>query len=132
MLDIVIRVVINAIALIAAIYVIPGATFTGDLLKLAAVAAIFGLVNAYLRPIVSLLSLPLTLLTFGLIGLVINTAMVLVTAAISDSLKLGFTLSGWPPGKIDLDVIVAALLTAIVISVVSALLALVRLVTPRI
>lgn len=132
MLDIVIRVVINAIALIAAIYVVPGATFTGDLWKLIAVAAIFGLVNAYLRPIVSLLSLPLTLLVFGLVGLIINTGMVLLTAAISDSLKLGFTLSGWPPGKIDLDVIIAALLTSIVISLVSALLALVRLVTPRI
>lgn len=131
MLDIVTRVVINAIALIAAVYVVPGATFTGDLWKLAAVAAIFGLVNAYLRPIVRLLSLPLTLITFGLVGLIINTAMVLVTAVISDSLKLGFTLSGWPPGRIDLDVILAALLTSIVVSVVSALLALVRLVTPR-
>lgn len=132
MLDIVIRVVINAIALIAAVYVVPGATFTGDLWKLVAVAAIFGLVNAYLRPIVSLLSLPLTIVVLGLVGLIINTAMVLVTAAISDSLKLGFTLAGWPPGRIDLDVIFAALLTAIVISVISALLAIVRLVTPRI
>ena len=131
MLDIVIRVVINAIALIAAIYIVPGATFTGDLWKLVAVAAVFGLVNAYLRPIVKLLSLPLTLVTFGLVGLIINTAMVLVTAAISDSLRLGFTLADWPPGAIDLDVIIAALLTSIVISVVSALLALVRLVTPR-
>ena len=132
MLDIVIRVVINAVALIAAVYIVPGATFTGDLWKLLAVAAIFGLVNAYLRPIVRLLSLPLTLITFGLVGLVINTAMVLVAAAISDSLRLGFTLSGWPAaGNIDLDVIVAALLTSTVISVVSALLALVRMVTPR-
>lgn len=131
MLDIVIRVVINAVALIAAVYIVPGASFTGDLWKLIAVAAIFGLVNAYLRPIVRLLSLPLTLITFGLVGLIINTAMVLVTAGISDSAKLGFTLAGWPPGNIELDVIVAALLTSIVISVVSALLALVRMVTPR-
>lgn len=131
MLDIVIRVVINAVALIAAVYIVPGASFTGDLWKLIAVAAIFGLVNAYLRPIVRLLSLPLTLITFGLVGLIINTAMVLVTAGLSDSLKLGFTLAGWPPGNIELDVIIAALLTSIVISVVSALLALVRMVTPR-
>jgi putative membrane protein len=132
LLDIVIRVVINAVALIAAVYVVPGATFTGDLWKLVAVAAVFGVVNAYLRPIVKLLSLPLTLLVFGLVGLIINTAMVLLTAFISDAFKLGFTLAGWPPGRIDLDVIVAALLTSIVIALVSALLALVRLVTPRI
>ena len=131
LLDIVIRVVINAVALIAAVYVVPGATFSGDLWKLIALAAIFGLVNAYLRPIVRLLSLPLTLLVFGLVGLIINTAMVLLTALIGDSLKLGFTLAGWPPGRIDLDVIIAALLTAVVVSVVSALLAVVRMVTPR-
>ena len=132
MLEFGIRVVINAIALIAAVYIVPGAQFTGDWLKFAVVAAIFGLVNAYLRPLVKLLSLPLNLVVFGLVGLIVNTAMVLVTAAISDNLKLGFTLSGWPPGQIDVNVIIAALLTSIVISVVSALLALVRLVTPRI
>jgi len=131
LLDIVIRVVVNAVALIAAVYVVPGVNFTGDLWKLIALAAVFGLINAYLRPIVKLLSLPLTLLAFGLVGLIINTAMILLTALVGDSLKLGFTLAGWPPGPIDLDVIVAALLTAVVISVVSSLLALVRLVTPR-
>jgi len=130
-LDIVIRVVVNAIALIAAINLVPGVMFTGDWWKLIALAAVFGVINAYLRPIVKLLSLPLTLLVFGLVGLIVNTAMVLVTALISDSLKLGFTLAGWPPGRIDLDVIVAALLTAIVVSIVSALLAVVRMVAPR-
>jgi putative membrane protein len=131
LLDIVIRVVVNAVALIAAIYIVPGATFTGDWWRLLIVAAIFGLVNAYLRPIVKLLSLPLTLLVFGLVGLIINTGMVLLTAAISDNLKLGFTLAGWPPGKIDVDVIIAALLTSIVVAIVSALMAVVRMVTPR-
>lgn len=132
MLDFVIRVVVNAIALIAAVNLVPGVTFTGDWWKLLAVAVVFGFVNAYLRPIVKLLSLPLTILVFGLVGLIINTGMVLLAAGISDTLKLGFTLAGWPPGRIDLDVIIAALLTSIVISIVSALLALVRMVTPRI
>lgn len=131
-MDIVIRIVVNAIALIAAIYVVPGASFTGEWWKFLVVAALFGVVNAYLRPIVKILSLPLNLVTFGLVGLIINTALVLLVAAISDNLKLGFTLAGWPPGKVDVDVIIAALLTSIVISIVSALLALVRLVVPRI
>ena len=131
MLDIAIRVVINAIAFIAAVYIVPRTDFT-DVVKLVAVAAIFGLVNAYLRPIVKLLSLPLTLLTFGLVGLIINIAMVLITAFISDSLKLGFRLADWPPGEITVSVIITALLVSLVVSVVSALLALVRLVTPRI
>jgi putative membrane protein len=131
-LEIAIRVVINAIAFIAAVYLVPRVDFGGDVLKLIVVAAIFGLVNAYLRPIVKMLSLPLTLLTFGLVGLLINIAMVLVTALISDTLKLGFRLADWPPGEITLSVILAALLVSVVVSIVSALLAVVRMVTPRI
>ena len=95
------------------------------------IAGIFGLVNAYLRPIVKLLSLPLNLFTFGLVGFVINVAMVLLTPFISDSLNLGFKLAGSPPAGIGLDAIIAAVLVAIVVGVVSTVLALVRLVTPR-
>lgn len=131
MFDIVVRILINAAALIAAVRLVPGAAFDGEWWQLAAVAAVFGIVNAYLRPIVKLLSLPLTLVAFGLVGLVINTAMVLVVAAISDNLGLGFTLGGWPPGDIALDTLIAALLTALLISVISALVALIRLAAPR-
>ena len=102
----------------------------GDWWQLLILAAIFGVINAYIKPIVKLLSLPLNLLTFGLIGFVINTALVMLAAAVSDSLTLSFTLAGWPPGSITLDVIVAAFLTSIVISVVSALIAVVRLAAP--
>jgi putative membrane protein len=131
LLDIVTRIVINAVALIAAMKIVPGAVFNGEWWQLLAVAAIFGLINAYLRPIVKLLSLPLNLLSLGLVGVVINTGLVMLLAFISGQLKLGFTLHGWPPGPIDLQVIFVALLTAIVVSVVSALLAIVRMVTPR-
>jgi putative membrane protein len=130
--DIVIRVVINALAFVAAVYIIPSADLNGDLWKTAVIAAIFGVVNAYLRPIVKLLSLPLNLLTFGLVGVVINVAMVLLAAVISGQLKLGFKLAAWPPGDITLDAIIAAVLVAIVVSIVSAVLALMRLVTPRV
>ncbi|CAN5764288.1 phage holin family protein [soil metagenome] len=132
MLELLIRVLVNAIALVAAVRLVPGAAFSGEWWQLAALAAIFGLVNAYLRPIVKLVSLPLSIVTFGLVGFVINAVMVLVSAAISDNLDLGFTLGGWPPGAIDLDVIIAAFLTSLVISVVSTLLAIVRMATPRI
>lgn len=132
MLDVVIRLVIIAIAVIVAVKFVPGAAFTGEIWKLILVAAVIGLVNAYLRPIVKMLALPLSLLTFGLIGIVINTAMVIVAAAISDNLKLGLTMGGWPPGAIELDTIIAAFLTALVISIVSALVALFRKFAPGI
>ena len=130
MFDFVIRVLVNAIAVIAAVKLVPHVQFTGDWWQLLLLAAIFGVINAYIKPIVKLLSLPLNLITFGLIGFVINTALVLLAAAVSQSLTLDFTLAGWPPGSITLDVIIAAFLTSIVISVVSALTAFVRLATP--
>lgn len=132
MADFLVRVIINGIALVAAIKFVPGAAFAGDIWKLALLAIVFGLVNAYLRPIVKMLSLPLNLVTFGLVGLLINIAMVMVSAAISDNLRLGFTLGGWPPGAIELDTLVAAFLVALLISVVSALVALVRKLAPGI
>ena len=130
MVDLLIRVLINAVALVAALKFVPGAVFSGQLWQLAVVALIFGLVNAYLRPIVKLLSLPLNLVVFGVVGMIINIAMVMVAAAISDNLNIGFTLGGWPPGAIELDTLIAAFLTSLVISVVSTLVALVRRIVP--
>jgi putative membrane protein len=130
MLDIVIRILIIALALIAAVYVVPGAEFAGDLLQLVAVAAVFGLINAYLRPIVKLLSLPLNLLAFGLVGFVINTGLLLLLALISGQFDIGLSFAGWPPGNFDVDVVVAAFLTSLVVSVVSVVLALMRKVVP--
>ena len=130
MFELVVRVLVNAIALIAAVKLVPNVAFTGDWWQLIILAVVFGVVNAYIRPIVKLLSLPLNLLTFGLIGLVINTAMVLLAAWLSGFLKVDFTLAGWPGGHFKVETIVAAFLTSLVISVVSALMSLVRLATP--
>lgn len=132
MLDLGIRIVVNAIALVAAIRFVPNVSFSGDWWQLALLAIVFGVVNAYLRPIVKLLSLPLSLLTFGLIGFVINTAMVMVAALISEQLSLDFQLAGFPPGPINLDVLIAAFLVSIVLSIVSVIMAFVRLAAPRI
>ncbi len=129
--DLLVRIVINAVALMAAVQLVPNVAFKGDWWHLLVVAALFGVINAYLRPIAKLLSLPLNLLTFGLVGFVINIAMVLLLALVSDQLKLDFTLAGWPTGAFGVDVVVAAFLTSLVVSVVSTMLALVRLITPR-
>jgi putative membrane protein len=130
MFEFAVRVLINAIALIAAVRLVPDVAFRGDWWQLLIAAAIFGIVNAYIRPIVKLLSLPLTIFTFGLVGLVINTAMVLLGAWLAGQLNVDFTLAGWPAAKFGVDVIVAAFLTSITISIVSALMSLVRLASP--
>ncbi|HEY0443729.1 MAG TPA: phage holin family protein [Candidatus Limnocylindrales bacterium] len=125
MVELAIRILVNAAALWVAVKVVPGLAFNfgADWWKLLAVALIFALVNSYIRPIVKALSFPISLLTLGLIGFVINAAMLLLTALLSSQLKLGFKVGGFPP-SLNADAIVAAVLGAIVISVVSTLVSL--------
>jgi len=78
LLDLLLRVVINAIALVLAVQFVPDVRAPSDILKLGLLAIVFGLINAYLRPIVKALSLPLTIVTFGLVGLVINALFFLM------------------------------------------------------
>ena len=87
--------------------------------KLLVVALVFALVNSYIKPIVKALSMPIGVLTLGLIAFVINAAMLLLVAAISGQLKLGFKVGDFPP-TLNSDAIVGAILGAIIISVVSA------------
>jgi putative membrane protein len=121
-----VRVLVNAAALFVAVKFVPNVTFpletTEDWISLLAVALIFGLVNSYLRPLVRLLALPISLMTMGLIGFVINTAMLILVALLSDALDFGFRLAGWPGGPFGLDTIVAAFIASLVISVVSTVL----------
>ena len=85
-MKLVIRILINAAALWLAAMILPNIALTSDLLGILVVAIIFGLVNALIRPIVSLLALPITILTLGLFTLVINTIMLLITAGIAGDL----------------------------------------------
>ena len=70
-----IRILINAAALWVATRFVDGITFQGDWVRLLGVALVFGLVNAIVRPIVKLLTLPLLILTLGLFTFVINALM---------------------------------------------------------
>jgi len=81
-----IRVLINAVALWLTALLIPALDLTTEIWGILLVALIFGLVNALIRPIVSLLSLPINLITLGLFTLVINTAMLMLTALFAGSL----------------------------------------------
>lgn len=108
------RVVVNAVALAVATWLVQGITLTGDtdgqrLAALLLVAAVFGAVNAFVRPIVTFLALPFILLTLGLLLLVINGLMLLLTSWLSGQIGLGF----------DVDGFWAAVVGAIVVSVVT-------------
>ena len=98
------RTAITAFALWAATEIVPGIQVSG-LGALIVAALIFGLVNAAIRPVAVILSLPLTLLTLGLFLLVVNAAMLGLTALLLPGMQVdGF----WP-----------AFFGAIVVSVVS-------------
>ena len=57
----------------------------------------FGIINSTLRPLLTILTCPLIVVTLGLFTLVINALMVLATGRLSESWNLGFTVSGfWP------------------------------------
>ena len=84
-------VVAAGIALAAAI--LPSVEIDGGVGSLLWVALLFGLVNALIGPLLRLISLPLTVVTLGLFGLVINAALLGITAALTDALDVGGLLS---------------------------------------
>ena len=127
MTDLIIKVVINAIGVFAAIQVIPQIHFDygSDWWKLLVVALILALINSYLKPILKVLSFPITLLTLGVFAFVLNALLLLLVAFVSDQFGLGFTIGGFPP-HFTADAFVGALLGSIVISVVATLLGMVN------
>ena len=94
--------------------IVPGVSYTGGWIPLLGVALVFGVVNAFVRPIARILTFPIVILTLGLFLLVINGFMLWLTSALSDALDLGFHVQGFP----------AAFLGALVVSIVSGLLSL--------
>jgi putative membrane protein len=86
---------LNAAALWAAAWLLPGLDFSGTLVDLLLVAAVFGIVNSLLKPILTVLTCPLIVVTLGLFTLVINALMLMVTGWLSTRWDLGFMVSGF-------------------------------------
>jgi putative membrane protein len=86
---------LNAAALFLAAQVVPGLHFDGSIVQLLLVAAVFGGVNATLRPLLTVLTCPLVVLTLGAFTLVINAVMLLVTDWLSERWGLGFAVEGF-------------------------------------
>jgi len=125
-----VRVIVNALALWIASWILPGLDIStsattgavansgvtqgtdtiGIILAYLFIGLIFGLVNALVKPLVSLLSLPLTILTLGLFTIVINAAMLYLTSWLSAYTPVHFTIDSffW-----------TAVLAAIIITLVS-------------
>ena len=108
-MSILLRLLINAAALWVATRIVNGISFTGDIPTLLGVALVFGVLNAVLRPILMVLTIPFLIITLGLFTFVLNAVMLLITSAASDALGLGFQVDGFG----------SAFLGALVVSLVS-------------
>lgn len=111
----ILRWVINAIALFVAVSIVPGVNLEGGWASIAWLALIFGLINAFLRPLLSFLTCPLIILTLGLFTLLINTFLFWLTSQVGQAFGIGFTIDGfWP-----------AFLGGLVVTVVSIVMSLI-------
>lgn len=125
----IVRVAINALALVAAALLVPGLRIrwgpdtTSALVTVGVLAVIFGVVNAFLGPVARLLSLPLNVLTLGLYAFVLNAGLLLLVAAVVDTLwRRVLVVGGFPP-TLSVEALVAATAGALVISLVSTAMA---------
>ncbi|MER3459510.1 MAG: hypothetical protein C4309_13560 [Chloroflexota bacterium] len=111
---IIIRWLVNAIALFVAVRLLPGVEASNG--GILAVALILGFVNAIIRPILVFLTCPLIILTLGLFTLVINALMLQLAGSIGRSLGFDFQITGG---------FGTVFLAALIVSIVSFLLSLV-------
>lgn len=94
-MGVLVKVVIGAAALWVAVQIVPGLEFDGSVVALLLVALILGVINAVVRPILTVLSLPLVVLTLGLFLLVVNAIALALVVALSGALDLGLTSDGF-------------------------------------
>ena len=87
-----IKLLLSAVAVVIGAYVIPGVTVNGYVTALI-VALIMSLLNVTVKPLLTILTIPITILTLGLFLLVINVIMIYIT----DALISGFSVSGFLP-----------------------------------
>jgi putative membrane protein len=120
----IISTIATAITFAVVSYILPAIDFGGDIVNLIVLSVIAGLVNGLIKPIIKLFSLPLTVMTLGLFGIVINAGLLLLIAWLADLVNITFTVGGFPP-DFGIAAIGAALVGAIAMSIVGAIVGLV-------
>ena len=111
----ILRWMINVVAIYVAILIVPGIDLQSGLVSVLWLALIFGLINAFVRPLLKLLTCPLILLTLGLFTLLINTFLFWLTSQVGQAFGIDMVITGfWP-----------AFLGGLVISVVSVVMSLI-------
>ncbi|WP_193102221.1 phage holin family protein [Brevibacterium aurantiacum] len=120
------RVAVNACAIWVAAWILPGVAIEGNqvvedqtgtiaatIISYLVVGLIFGLANAFIKPILSFVSAPITCLTLGLFSIIINAVILALTSWLSGFTPFEFTIDSFFP---------SAIIAAVIVSIVSALL----------
>ena len=102
-------------------------SYDGNLIGLIVISVVFGVVNGLIGPIVRLMALPIRMATLGLVVFLINAGLLLLTAWITSLMNFDLKVGDFPPTLLSIDTLVAAIVGAVVLSLVSTA---VRLVIP--
>lgn len=122
------RIIINGVALIAAALIVPGVKLdwstepTQTLVTLVVLAVVFGVINAYIRPVLRAVSLPINLISMGLFGFFLNAGLLLLLAWVVDKLGQSVLHIGTFPPNVSAETLTAAVAGSVVITVVSTFL----------
>ena len=120
--------VVTAVAFYILVQLLPTMFgYGGGYLGLIVIAALFGVINGLVGPIVKTLALPISFMTMGLVGFVINGALLHATAFVADLVGFKLTVGDFPPDLLTADTLVAAVVGAVVLSLISTV---IRMVVP--
>jgi putative membrane protein len=118
----------GAIAFVLMLQILPDSmiAFSGGTQQLIMLALFVGAVNAVIKPIVKVLSMPISFLTLGLFGFLVNAALLLGIAYLAQNFaKLDLTIGGWPTSGMTADTILGAVVASMVLSVITTVVGLV-------
>ena len=112
----ILRLLLNAAALWVAVRLVSGITYQGGWMGFLGVALVFGIVNNFVKPVLTFFSFPVILLTLGLFYFVVNALALWMTAGISSSLGMGFKVDGF--GAAFLGALIVSLVNLVLSSIV--------------
>lgn len=124
----IVAVAAGAIAFVLMLQVVPESmiAFSGETPQLILLALFVGAVNALVKPVINVLSIPISFLTLGLSGFVVNAALLLGIAYLAQTYaKLDLTIGGWPTSGMTSDTILGAFVASMVLALITTVVGLV-------
>ena len=120
--------VVTAVAFYILVLLLPSMFgYDGGITGLVVIAVIFGVINGLIGPLVKAATLPISFMTMGLVGFLVNATLLLATAFVSDIAGFPLTVGDFPPDLLTADTLVAAVVGAVALSLISTV---IRLVVP--